>query len=302
MNVLITGGTGFIGSALTRALMNDNMAPIVLSRKELKIPDIKTLTLDSNGLIAERHLAQVCCVVNLAGENIGTRWTSDVKRRIYDSRVLFTKNLVDSIQRCHAKGLPYPTTIVQASAVGYYGSSPQGVQTEESPPGKDFLASLCKDWEAAAFALRSLGVRVVILRFGVVLGPGGVLKKMALPLKLFAGGVIGSGEQMMSWIHRSDLIQFTSLALQDESISGVYNLTTPHPVSMSHFMNELGAQLSRPSWTKMPAWAARIIWGEMADSLLLADQSIAPTRLQARAFSYSFPIISSALNNIYSCK
>jgi len=299
MNVLITGGTGFIGSALTQVLLKDGVTPLLLSRTGKSIAGGEALLLGPDRLIPENRLCQVRCVVNLAGENIGTRWTSEVKRRIYDSRVLFTNNLVASILRCQSKKLPFPTTLIQASAVGYYGTHPGGVQTEESPPGSDFLASLCKEWETVALSLQSLGIRVIILRFGLVLGPGGALEKMAFPFKLFMGGVIGSGNQTMSWIHCSDLIRFISQTLHDESISGIYNMTTPHPVTMNFFMSRLGVALGRPSWTKIPARAARLIWGEMADSLLLSDLNVAPAQLMARDFTYAFPELSSALANIF---
>lgn len=269
--ILVTGGTGFIGKALVMHLQEIGYTPIVLSRKGIQMPD-KLLQPDENGLIPPEILADLYGIVNLAGENIGQRWSSKVKSAILSSRIETTNLIIAALRRNLQMRLSIPSILISASAVGYYGIRPSGIQTESCPPGEDFLASVCRQWEEAAMAAAELGVRVNIFRFGIVLGPdGGVLTQMAAPFKWRVGGVIGSGNQHISWIHRNDLIRALAEPFTNLEMQGVYNLTSPNPVTMSQFMDCLGKTLGSPSWTKVPAFIVKLRFGEMADSLLLAN-------------------------------
>lgn len=298
--ILVTGGTGFIGKALVIHLKGIGYTPIVLSRKGIQMPD-KLIHTDENGLIPAEILADLYGIVNLAGENIGQRWSPKVKSAILSSRITTTNLIVAALRRNLQLHLPIPSILVSASAVGYYGIHPSGIQTESCPPGEDFLASVCRQWEEAAMSAAEIGVRVNLFRFGIVLGPdGGVLPQMAAPFKWRIGGVIGSGNQHISWIHRNDLIHALSEPFSDLEMQGVYNLTSPNPVTMSQFMKCLGKTLGSPSWTKVPAFLAKLLFGEMAESLLLADQQVSPDRLLKQGFHFSFPELSSALEEIYS--
>lgn len=298
--ILVTGGTGFIGKVLVPHLKQIGYMPIVLSRKGIQMPD-KLIHTDENGLIPAEILADLSGIVNLAGENIGQRWSSKVKSAILSSRITTTNLIVGALRRNLQLHLPIPSILVSASAVGYYGIHPSGIQTEFCPPGEDFLASVCRQWEEAAMSAAEIGVRVNLFRFGIVLGPdGGVLSQMAAPFKWRIGGVIGSGSQHISWIHRNDLIRALSEPFSDLEMQGVYNLTSPNPVTMSQFMTCLGKALGSPSWTKVPAFLAKLLFGEMAESLLLADQQVSPDRLLKQGFHFSFPKLSNALEEIYS--
>ena len=300
--ILITGGTGFIGKSLVTRLSAAGYTPVVFSRKGILLPD-GLIQPTEGGLIPPALLADFYGIVNLAGENIGKRWTPSVKAAILASRIDTTNLIIDSIRQNRRLGLPVPSVLVSASAVGYYGISPSGLQTEQSPAGEDYLADVCRQWEQIAMSAAADGVRVTIFRFGVVLGPdGGILERMAAPFKWRVGGVIGSGRQHISWIHRNDLLQALLLPLTNFEMQGAYNLTSPNPVTMSQFMDCLGSMLGSPSWTKLPGFVVKLAFGEMAESLLLADQQVFPKRLLEQGFVFSFPELSTALAEIYQFK
>ncbi len=300
MKVIITGGTGFIGAALTKKLIKIGEHPWIISRGGKSVPGAQFVPLDSQGLLPEELLSKTQVIINLAGESVGQYWHKDVKERILNSRLSITNNLVNSLARNQALGLSYPRLLISASAIGYYGTTAQWVQTETSPSGTGFLASVCRQWEEASLRAQTNGVRVVIFRFGHVLGPGGgVLQGMSLPFRWGVGGNIGSGQQFISWIHLDDLLQLLLLPIQNEQMNGIYNATTTQPVTMKAFMQELGKALDRPSWTNLPAWAARLFMGEMAKELLLPSQQVLPERLTKLGYSFLFPKLSSALQNIY---
>ena len=297
--ILVTGGTGFIGKALVARLSAEGYTPVVFSRKGILMSD-GLVQPTENGLIPPALLADFYGIVNLAGENIGKRWTPSIKSAILASRIDTTNLIIDSIRQNRRLGLPIPSVLVSASAVGYYGISPSGIQTEQSSAGEDFLADVCRQWEQIAMSAAADGVRVTIFRFGVVLGPdGGILARMATPFKWGVGGVIGSGRQHISWIHRNDLIQALLIPFANVEMHGAYNLTSPNPATMSLFMDCLGSMLGSPSWTKLPGFFAKLILGEMAESLLLADQQVLPQRLLGQGFVFSFPELSTALSEIY---
>jgi len=235
-------------------------------------------------------------VVHLAGESIASgRWTAARKARIRDSRVAGTKNLCETLARLDQP----PRVLVCASAIGFYGDRGDEVLCEESSMGKGFLAEVCRDWEQAAEPARDKGIRVVHARFGVILSPrGGALAKMLFPFRMGAGGVIGSGRQMMSWIALDDAVGAIHHALHTESLHGPINAVAPHPVSNHEFTKKLGHVLGRPTIMPMPAFAARAVFGEMADELLLASTHVEPRRLLAAHYDFRHWYLEDALRHL----
>ncbi|MDR3565777.1 MAG: TIGR01777 family oxidoreductase [Negativicutes bacterium] len=297
--VLVVGGTGFIGKALVSHLREEGYEPLIFSRDGSQLM-ANRINPDTDGLIPAEVVANLDGIVNLAGENIGQRWSPAIKDKILASRVDTTQRIVAALRRNRQRGLAVPGVLINASAVGYYQRRSLDSQTEDSPPGEGFLAEVCRQWEEAALAAAAEGVRVAVLRFGIVLGPdGGVLSQMARPFRWGVGGVIGSGRQYLSWIHRKDLVRAVALVLGRTDMAGPYNLTSSGPVPMAEFMRSLGKVLGSPSWTKMPDFMARLALGEMADELLLADQRVVPKRLIEQGFVFSFPEITPALAEIY---
>ena len=295
MKVLVTGSTGFIGSALVSALTAAGHQVTRLVRKLAGAGEVRwdptAGAIDTGGL--EGHDA----VVHLAGENIAGRWTAAKKQRIRESRVNGTRLLTEALAKLSRR----PRALVCASAIGYYGDRGEEKLREGSPPGKGFLADTCVAWEAAAKPAADAGLRVVHLRIGVVLHPaGGALKQMLLPFKLGAGGVIGSGRQYMSWIALDDLIGIFQHALANDSLRGPANAVAPNPATNREFTKTLGKVLSRPTIFPMPAFAARLAFGEMADELLLASTRVEPARLAASGYSFAYPQLEAALRHLLS--
>jgi uncharacterized protein (TIGR01777 family) len=301
MKVAVTGGTGFVGSRLVEKLEAGGHETLLLTRnpdrarqqfpadvyKNVTIVSLATTTWPSS-------LSGCDGVVNLAGEPISdARWTADRKKLLMDSRVVTTEKLVDAIAAAEVK----PKVLVSASAIGFYGTSETATFDESSPAGEDFLAEICKNWEAAANAAQASGTRVVIVRFGIVLGMGGVIAKMLPPFKLFAGGPIGSGKQGFSWIHRDDLVDLLMQALTEPTMQGVYNGTAPNPVTMGELCTEMGKSLGRPSWLPVPAIALEALLGEGA-KLVLEGQKVLPTRSLASGFKFTYSFISDALKQV----
>ena len=305
MKILITGGTGFIGSQLVQRLSAaGHQLYVLLHQKKQDTINTANITYISStdALLPDSLITGLDSIINLAGYNIGAdfRWNKTIKTAILNSRISCTNLLVSSLAHCKEQGKPIPKLLINASAAGYYGTNPTELLTETSPAGKGFLASVCLQWEAAAAKAQILGVNVVILRLGIVLGPGGgVLEKMSLPFRLGLGGIIGSGAQWVPWIHRDDLINLIEEATNG-NMRGVYNATAPHSSTMQNFGNTLGQALGRTCWTKMPSWLARILFGEMAEELLLCSQQVFPQALLARNFTYRYPDLESALRQIYS--
>jgi uncharacterized protein (TIGR01777 family) len=248
------------------------------------------------GELDAARLVGLDAVVHLAGENIAAgRWSDARKRRLRESRVAGTQLLAE---RLAATKSP-PRVLVAASAVGFYGNRGDEVLTEASPPGKDFLADLCRDWEAAAQPAKDKGVRVVHLRLGMVLSPaGGALAKMLLPFRLGAGGRMGSGRQYWSWIALDDVIAVIERALTDGEISGPVNTVAPQAVTNAEFTRALGKALRRPTVFPMPAFAARMVFGELADALFFASQRVEPRRLLDRGHDFRFPELEGALRHL----
>lgn len=297
MNVLITGGTGFIGSELRSMLLQEGHSLSIITRSPAKYEDETAnnqqfLSWDDD-LIAAMNEADA--VINLAGSSIfGQRWTEEIKQRIYSSRIDTTKKLADAIQQADQP----PGVMVSASAVGYYGDRGDDILTEDEPPADEFLSKVCVDWEAAAQPVKDAGVRLAIPRIGIVLETGGgAMQQMLTPFKLGVGGPIGSGEQYFPWIHMHDLCQGLIFPLENESFKGAYNLNAPNPVTMNEFADKLGDVLHRPSFFRVPEFALNLILGEAAEPIL-DSLRVQPKRLQQAGFDFRFPYVKEALAEI----
>ncbi len=297
MKVLITGGTGFIGRALSRELRLSGYNIIVSTRR--KTDSKKELTWVPPELIPPETISNIDAVINLAGESIAAgKWTKERKERIMLSRVSTTRALVQSMQNAN----PKPKVLISASAVGYYGPRGDEIIAEDSSPGSDFLAEVCKAWEAEALKIQESGVRVVIMRFGTVLeSDGGALPKMAMPFKFFAGGPVGSGRQWFSWIHRDDLTGIIKYALENGDVSGPINTTAPQPVTNKEFSAALGKSLSRPSWLPVPGFVLKIALGELG-GVLLTGQRVIPKKITEAGYQFKYPDIDRALRAIFGNK
>jgi uncharacterized protein (TIGR01777 family) len=276
MKVAITGASGFLGTRLSQALTEAGHSVQPLGRSP-----------------QPGDLAAADAIVNLAGEPIAQRWTAEVKQRIYSSRVERTRNLVSAL----AKLPEPPRVLVNASAIGIYGSRGDEILTENSPRGADFLARVCIDWENAAQSAAPLGIRVVMLRFAVVLGKGGALAKMLLPFRLGIGGRLGSGTQWMSWIHINDAVDLILFALANEPVRGPLNTAAPNPVTNQEFTRRLAAILHRPAIFPVPPPALRLLFGEMADALL-GSQRVMPVAAQSAYFRFRYPDLAPALADL----
>jgi uncharacterized protein (TIGR01777 family) len=292
MKVLVTGATGLVGSALVPVLTANGHEVFRLTRSEAKQGNDIHWNPTSRDLPKAR-LEGLEAVVHLAGENIAaSRWTKTVKERLRTSRVDTTKFLCDTLAQLQQP----PKTLVCASAIGYYGQRGAEILTESTSPGTGFLADLCRDWEAACEPARKLGMRVVNLRIGVILSPkGGALAKMLTPFRMGVGGVIGSGRQYWSWISIDDVVEAIHTSLTNPGLSGPVNATAPTPVTNVDFTKTLGTVLGRPTIFPMPAFAARLALGEMADDLLLGSARVMPNRLSESNFHFQHPKLEGAL-------
>jgi uncharacterized protein (TIGR01777 family) len=295
MRVIVSGSTGLVGSSLTGFLKSGGHAVTRLTRRKsedatqaLWNPDVGTIDADS----LEGHDA----VVHLAGENIAAgRWTQQQKARIRDSRVNGTRLLAETLARLARK----PTVLVCASAIGFYGDRGDELMTETSGPGEGFLPEVCRQWEAAAEPARAAGIRVVHVRFGVILSTaGGALKKMLLPFKLGLGGKVGSGRQYMSWLALDDAVGIVHHGLSTDSLSGPVNAVAPQPVTNYEFTKTLGRVLRRPTIFPMPAFAARLAFGQLADELLLSSTRVAPRRLEETGYPFRLAELEPALRHL----
>jgi len=302
MNLLVTGGTGFIGAALCRALTQQGHKLVVVTRSPLAhaaVPGLRYLPWDDPAahppLTWQQLISEVDGVIHLAGESLAAgRWTPARKQAIQESRVQTTRRLVDAM----AARPKRPAIFLSASAVGYYGPRGDESLDETAPPGSGFLAQTCRQWEQEAFRAEALGVRVIRLRLGVVLGPGGgAVAKMAPPFRAWLGGPLGSGRQWMSWIHREDVIGLVEWALKQPQLAGPLNATAPNPVTMRGFCRELGRALRRPSWLPVPSVALRLVLGEMAQ-MLLTGQRVVPRAALEHGYRFRFPDLREALRMI----
>lgn len=294
MRIAISGATGLVGSELTKALQTAGSEVTRLVRKNPGATDI--LWDPSETSFDAEPLGECQAVVHLAGENIATgRWTPDKKNRIRESRVHSTRLLAESLAKLKQK----PPVFLCASAIGYYGDAGDALQTESSPAGDDFLAEVCAAWEAATAPARDAGMRVVNLRIGVVLSDqGGALAKMLTPFRLGLGGRVGSGKQYMSWIALPDLVGAIRHAIHNEAVSGPLNGVAPSPVTNSEFTRTLGKVLGRPTLFPMPAFMARLMFGEMAEALLLSSTRVSAEKLEKSGYRFEFPDLEAALRGV----
>jgi len=293
--IVIAGGTGFLGTALLDALRMDGHSVIVLTRTAKRSHEVAWSPGDPAAAWTS-VLEDAGALINLAGVSIaGGRWTAARKAAIRESRTQATRALVQAIRSARRP----PSVFLSASAVGFYGMRGDEPATETTVAGSDFLADVCRDWEAAA-RHASPTSRVVLLRTGVVLArEGGALPQLALPFKLFAGGPVGSGRQFMSWIHLADWVAMVLWALRTPGIAGPLNLTAPEPVTNAEFSRTLGRALGRPSWLHAPAFALRLALGEMADALVLGGQRVLPEVARQHGFAFRYPTLEAALRAIY---
>jgi uncharacterized protein (TIGR01777 family) len=290
VHYLITGGSGFIGSALSRSLVADGQRVTVLTRNIARARP----RLPAAVALIERldAAADVDAVVNLAGENLAAgRWTPARKREFVDSRIGMTRRVVDWMASLKQR----PRVLVSGSAIGWYGTRGDEQLAEDAKPGDDFSAHLCRDWESAARGAEELGVRVCLLRTGIVLdNDGGALKQMLLPFRLGLGGPMGDGRQWMSWVARADIVALVRRLVDNAGARGAYNGTAPAPVTNAEFARTLGAALHRPALLPTPAFALKILFGEMA-GILLTGQRVVPRRATADGFAFKYPDLTSTL-------
>jgi hypothetical protein len=285
VNVTITGASGFLGTRLTQRLQEAKHTVRAVSRKSME-----------SGQFAD-DLASADAVVHLAGEPVAQRWTEAVKKRIYDSRVEGTRHLVNVLSKQSQR----PRVLVCASAVGYYGSRGDQILTEASSPGADFLARVVVGWEEAAQLAESLGLRVVRLRFGMVLGQGGALARLLPPFRFGLGGRLGSGHQWMAWIHIEDAVNLILFALDYAAVRGAVNATAPHPVTNEEFTGRLAIELHRPAILPIPVFALKLAFGEMSE-VLLASQRVLPTVAKSAGFRFQYPDLQGALANVIAAR
>lgn len=298
MKVLVTGATGFVGQRVVRQLIEAGDEVVVLTRNVAK----GALNLgnkckfyvwsDTTTPPPMEAFAGVDGVINLLGEGIADkRWNDEQKKKIHDSRILSTQRIVEAM-----KSMPVrPRVLVSASAIGIYGNRENEELTEESSTGNDYLANLCKEWEAEAYKAKEFGVRVAVIRTGVAIGKdGGALKKMLPIFKLGAGGPVGNGRQFMSWIHVEDLAQMYVEALKNPSFQGPLNGTAPYPATSKEFAKVLGKCVNRPAFAPVPAFALKLVFGEMS-TVLLDGQKVLPVKFKAHKFRFRYPTLEMAI-------
>ncbi|MEL6495781.1 MAG: TIGR01777 family oxidoreductase [Cyanobacteria bacterium J06623_7] len=303
MKIAITGATGLVGSRLVTQLSQAGHNILVFTRNPSKAQQVFPPASFSNLEIVsytpqesgtwQQSVSGCDAVINLAGEPIAERWSPSQKQAIMESRQIGTRKLVEAIAMAEEK----PQVLVSGSAIGYYGTSETAAFDETSGVGTDFLAQVCQNWEQEAQKVTEQGVRLVILRIGIVLANGGALGKMIGPFKMFAGGPIGSGKQWFSWIHRDDLVNLICKAVEDSSMSGTYNATAPNPVRMGKLCQTLGEVMNRPSWLPVPDFVLEVLLGDGA-IVVLEGQQVLPKQTQSTGFDYQYPELKPALAEI----
>lgn len=297
-HIFITGGTGFVGEALIPALLQAGHRLTVLSRNPAKAQ--KHLNIVSEALSVVSSLDSLTempdGVINLAGLGIAdARWSDRRKRDLRASRIGVTEALAERLKALSGA----PDWVISGSAVGYYGPHKEGRLSEDSPPGWDFAARLCSDWEAAAAGLEGPGTRSYRLRIGVVMGrPGGFLGRLEMPFKLGLGGPLGHGQQMLSWIHREDLVRMMLWCIEAAPPAGAYNAVAPNPVSNAEFTQALAQAVRRPAWFRVPEAPMRMVLGELA-GLLFEGQAVVPTRALAEGFEFKHPHLAETLKGLF---
>ncbi|WOO41250.1 TIGR01777 family oxidoreductase [Rubellicoccus peritrichatus] len=295
MKIAITGASGLVGQALSESLKKDGHMVLPISRSSGD--DIVCWNPEA-GTIEKEKLHGCDAIVNLAGEGIAQRWTSEVKRRILDSRIKSTRLIAETAASLE----PKPKALINASAIGIYGYKKREAVDEDSSYGTGFLADVCKEWEPQTNAAEDAGIRVAQIRIGIVLSPkGGALAKMITPFKAGVGGPVGNGKQIASWIALDDLVHVFRLAIENDSVSGVINAVAPNPVSNREFATVLGQVLGRPSLVPAPAIAVKLAFGEMAAETVLSDLEVKSRRLPELGFEFQYPTLPEALKYLLVC-
>ena len=308
MKIVIAGGSGFLGTALAWAWAEEEHDVRILTRalpegqaqheSGTGKPGITRVGWRPDGTAATvgQELERADALIGLAGESIGDgRWTAARKRALRDSRIRATRSLVEALAATREP----PHTFVTASGVGYYGDRGSETLSEDAPPGSDFIARLCAEWEAEAMRAARPGVRVVPLRTGLVLEKsGGALARMITPFRFGFGGRLGTGRQYLSWIHRLDWLELVRFIVDTKTIEGAVNATAPHPVTNTAFSHALGRALHRPSFMRAPSFALRIMLGELADSVLTGQRAI-PAKALAHGYHFRYPEIEIAFRGIF---
>lgn len=295
MNILVTGASGLIGSALLPFLTAGGHRVTRLVRSQPRSGEMAVRWDPVAGTLETSALEELDAVVHLAGENLAERWSAEKKTRIRDSRVKGTRLLSQAL----AQLAKPPKVLVSASAIGYYGNRGEEILTEESPSGSGFLAEVCRAWEAATEPALQKGIRVVHPRFGIVLSPaGGALGKMLPAFRMGVGGILGSGRQYVSWIALDDAVGAIHHMIMTETLQGPANAVAPNAVTNQELTKTLGKVLGRPTLFPMPAFAARLMFGEMADELLLASTRVRPAKLQATGYGFRYPELEVALRHL----
>ncbi len=296
MKILVTGSTGLVGSALIPVLEAKGHQIVRLVRTAPKNRETEIFWDIEKGTLNADELEGIDAAVHLAGENLAEgRWTEEKKRRILESRAKGTRLLSEALAKLKRK----PQVLVSASAVGFYGNRGDELLTEQSSSGSDFVSEVCREWELATQPAAQAGVRVVNLRFGVIFSrESGALKKMLFPFKMGVGGKLGSGQQYMSWITVDDAVGVIEFAIENESLRGPVNAVAPDAVTNKEFTKALGSALSRPTIFPVPKFAARLVFGEMADETLLSSQRVEPQRLKEEGYAFKYPEIKSALKHV----
>ncbi len=295
--IVLTGGTGFIGKELRRLLLQEGHYLTIVTRSPKKYEDEKAKNQQfiawDGDLISAMNDADI--VIHLAGENVfSQRWSDEVKKKIYNSRIEGTRTLVDAMRAAESK----PELFISASASGYYGDGGDSIKTENALGADDFLAKVCADWEAEAQKAAELGVRVANPRIGIVLEKdGGAMEKMIPPFQFFVGGPVGDGKQYMSWIHRDDLINALLFPIENEKIEGAYNVCAPEPVTMNLFADVLGDVMNRPVLFRVPKIALQLMYGEGAKPILDSIR-MKPKVLQEQGFDFRYDDLEEALADI----
>ena len=295
MKILVSGSHGLVGSALMDSLKGDGHELFALVRRAAR-SDAEVEWYPERESLALARLEGMERVIHLAGESIASgRWTEEKKQRIRDSRVKGTTLLSEALANLSHP----PRAFLCASAIGFYGDRGDEILTEESAPGNDFLAEVCVEWEQATAPAAEKGIRVVNLRFGIILSAdGGALAKMLPPFRMGAGGRVGSGKQYMSWIALDDVVAAIKFALANDVFHGPVNVVAPNPVTNAEFTKALGKALSRPTLLPVPEFAARLAFGEMADALLLSSQRVKPRRLEDAGYPFQYSDLERALRHV----
>jgi len=297
LRVLVSGSSGLVGSALVASLKSVGARVVRLARPATvrSTSDEERVPWDPSQPVSPDAVSGCDAVIHLAGESLVGRWTVNKKSRLRESRIPATANLAHALAQAKAK----PHIFLSASAIGYYGNRGDETLTEDSSPGTGFTADLAREWEQASWSAAQAGIRTVQMRIGVVLATsGGALSKMLPAFKLGLGGKLGDGRQWMSWIDLQDVIGAIQHILRSDLLHGPVNLVAPRPVTNEEFSKTLGSILSRPTVFPLPAFAARLAFGEMADELLLASQRVEPTKLISSGYPFRFPTVRQSLKSL----